>query len=133
MSTKKTAERLPRRLECAHADTCLAGYWSGHHRAHVAIPVYKGMHLADVKRAILSELRQGAVMGSDRLAWLLSSDWVGPEDAGAAEIAFARAVAAVNRMRPAVPRARRLFDDLEATPADYDGPDVMAFFVFVEA
>ena len=126
-------ETLPRKLECAHADTCLPDYWRGHHRAHVAVPVYRGMHLAEVKRAILSELRQGAVMGSDRLAWLLSSDWVGPGNAGAAEIATKRAVAAVNRMRPAVPRARRLFNDLEATPADDDGPEVYAYFVFVEA
>lgn len=125
-------EGVPRKLECAHVDTCLPDYWRGDSRPWVAIPVYKGIHLADVKRAIMDELRMGAVGGSDRLARLLS-DCPEPDDALAAEIATERAYAAVNRLRPAVPRARRLFTDLEATPADYDGPDVMAFFVFVEA
>lgn len=126
-------ETMPRKLECAHADTCLPDFWRGDSRPHVAIPVYKGMHMVEVKRAIMNELRMGAVMGSDRLAFLLSADYVGPEDESAADIATKRAYAAVNRLRPAVPRARRVFNDLEAAPADYDGPDVYAYFVFVGA
>ncbi len=126
-------EKMPRKLDCAHVDTCLPDYWRGDSRPWVAVPVWHGIHLADVKRAIMDELRQGAVGGSDRLAFLLSAEYVDPENEGAAEIATVRAYAAVNRLRPAVPRARRLFNDLEVTPADYDGPGVYAYFVFVEA
>lgn len=65
------------KLEIYHADTCLPGYWPGHHRAHVQIPVVPGMSGKAIREAIRSEISQGAVMGSDDIAFLLSADYVG--------------------------------------------------------
>lgn len=111
-------------LELVHADTCLSDYWSGHHLAHVQIPVYKGMHLSEVKAALHSELNQGAVAGSDERTQDDSGD-VGDKW-------YKKAHAAVNRLKPAVKGKRRMFEGLE--PAhDNDGEaTVYAFFVFVE-
>lgn len=67
------------KLELIHVDTCLPDYWSGHHLPHVMIPAIPGMSGKDIREAIRDELRQGAVMGSDDLAFLLSADYVGPE------------------------------------------------------
>ena len=66
------------KLECAHVDTCLPDYWSGHHLPHVQIAVWRGMTMRQVKQAIRDELRQGAVMGSTDYARLLSADMVAP-------------------------------------------------------
>lgn len=116
-------------LNCQHADTCLPDYWGGHHRAHVQIPVYRGMSPKAVRDAIASELRQGAVAGSDRLADLLSADMVAPEDEKLADAVTRAAYAAIRRdVRPAKKGARRLFLDLE--PETEDGESVCAFFVF---
>lgn len=68
------------KFELYHADTCLSGYWSGHHRAHIAIQVWHGMTLKQIKDSLEDELRQGAIAGNERLAYLLSSDFVSPEE-----------------------------------------------------
>lgn len=120
------------KLECAHADTCLLDYWSGHHLPHVAVLVWYGMTLRQLKQAIRDELRQGAVMGSDDSTRLLSADMVRPDEEKQADRITRAAYAAVNRIRPAKKGARRLFTDLEQTPDDWDGESVYAFFVFVE-
>ena len=52
-------------LECCHADTCLSDYWGGHHLAHVQVPVWNGMSLAELKKALMAELNEGAVAGGD--------------------------------------------------------------------
>lgn len=117
-------------LHCHHADTCLPCYWSGHHRAHVQVPVYRGMSPRAVRDAIRDELRQGAVAGSDKLARLLAADLVLPEDEKLADAVTLAAYAAVRRdVVPAKKGARRLFLDLE--PQGDDDESVYAFFVFV--
>lgn len=114
----KTATVQP--LECCHADTCLPDYWSGHHLPHVAIPVWPGMSLADIRRELLSELNQGAVSGSDMPREYEESDlfW----------LVVRRMRAAVRRMKPARKGQRRFFLDLE--PQTEDDETVYAFFVF---
>lgn len=119
------------KLECCHVDTCLPDYWSGHHLPHVAIPVYRGMTLKEIKDAIKHELRHGYVMGATETADLLRADWVPPEKEKAADRATKAAYAAVNRIKPAKPRQRKFFLDLpEETESDEDST-VYAFFVFV--
>lgn len=112
-------------LECAHADTCLPDYWGGHHAAHIQVPVYKGMHLSELKSALHSELNQGAVMGSDERTF---------DNSGAIGDAwYKRAHAAINRIKPAVKGKRRLFEDLEESSAADDGcATVYAYFVFID-
>ena len=119
------------KLECAHVDTCLSDYWSGHHLPHVQIAVWRGMSMRQVKQAIRDELRQGAVAGSTGDARLLSADMVAPEEEKRADQLTRAAYAAVNRLKPAKKGARRLFTDLEETPDEFDGESVYAFFVFV--
>jgi len=115
------------KLECAHVSTCLPDYWSGHHLPHVQIPVYPGMTLKQVKASIKSELVEGAVMGSDDSARLLSADMVRPEEVTQSDRLTRAAYAAVNRMRLADKRKRKLFADIE--PCE---DSVYAYFVFVE-
>lgn len=117
-------------LHCHHADTCLSDFWSGHHRAHVQIPVYRGMSPRALRDAIYSELWQGAIAGSDKLADLLRSDMVQPEDEKLADAVTRAAYAAVRRdVVPAKKGTRRLFLDLEP---DNEGEEcVYAFFVFM--
>ena len=52
-----------------HADTCLSGYWGGHHLPHVSIPVDGTITVKEVFDQIRSEINQGAFAGS--LAWEL--------------------------------------------------------------
>lgn len=118
-------------LECVHVDTCLPDFWSGHHLAHVQIPVYKGMTLKAIKADICSELAQGAVMGSDDLAFLLSADFVGDDRDADAVKATKSAYAAVSRMKPVNKGQRRFFTDLEPQTDD-DCSTIYAYFVFVE-
>lgn len=119
------------KLECSHVDTCLACYWSGHHLPHVQIPVWRRMTLAEVKRELTGELRQGAVMGSTDDARLLSADFVAPDEEKRADRLTRAAYAAVRRIKPAKKGARKLFLDLEK--GEDDDETVYAFFVFVEA
>jgi hypothetical protein len=115
-------------FECCHADTCLSDYWSGHHLPHVQIAVWPGMTMAQIKYAIRSELRHGAVMGSTDEARLLSADMVAPGEERRADMLIRRAYAAVARMTPARKNQRRFFTDLEQT--EDDETTVYAFFVF---
>ena len=116
------------KLECIHADTCLPGYWGGHHLAHVQIPVYRGMTLKAIKESICYELRLGAVCGSDEIARLLSDDFV--TDGKRADQVTRAAYAAVNRIKPNKKGQRRFFTDLEEQ--DEDSESVYAYFVFEE-
>lgn len=111
-------------LELVHADTCLSDYWPGHHLAHVQTPVYKGIHLSEVKAQLHSELNQGCVMGNDERTQDDSGD-VGDKW-------YKKAHAAVNRLKPAVKGKRRMFETLEETPDDDNSETVYAYFVFVE-
>lgn len=117
------------KLELCHADTCLPDYWSGHHRAHLQIPVYPGMTLKAIKQALKDEIRQGAVMGSERLAYLLSSGFVAPSEEKEANAATMAAYAAINRIKPAKKGQKRFFTELE--PCDENSDEVYAFFVFM--
>ena len=118
------------KLELVHVDTCLADYWRGHHKAHIAIPVYNGMTLREIKDALRHEIQHGAVMGSDDLARLLSAYVVRPEEEKLADKAVRAAYAAVNRLKPARKGQKKFFQDLEET--DENEECVFAFFVFVE-
>lgn len=120
------------KLELCHADTCLPDYWRGHHKAHVSIPVYRGMKLCDIKAALRSELSQGAVAGNDDIARALSYDLL-PADISEkqADQITKAAYAAINRMRPNKKGQRRFFIDLEPDEEDCDF-SVYAYFVFVE-
>lgn len=119
------------KFECCHADTCLPDYWSGHHLPHVQIPVYRGMTLAQVKSAIKNELILGAIAGNTDNARLLSADMVRPDEEKQADQVTRAAYAAVNRMRLADKRKRKLFMGLEESTDDDCCDSVYAFFVFV--
>lgn len=112
------------KLECVHADTCLADYWGGHHLPHVQIPVWYGMTMREIKARLHDELRMGAVGGSDPIV---------QDDSGeAGDRWYKKAHAAVNRLAPAKKGQRRFFTDIPAC-ADDDAESIYAFFVFVEA
>ena len=119
------------KFECCHADTCLDGYWSGHHLPYVQIPVRNGMSMKQIKQAIGRELREGAVMGSDDQARLLSADMVRPHEDKLADQLTRATYAAVNRMKPAKKGQRKFFTDLETDDSE-DRETVWAFFVFRE-
>ena len=53
------------KLICAFVDVCLPDYWGGHHLPHVAVPVNRDTTFADLREAIIDELRMGAVAGAD--------------------------------------------------------------------
>ena len=105
-------------LECCHADTCLSDYWGGHHLAHIQVPVWNGMSLAELKKALMSELNEGAVAGAGY-----------PGDHDEQWYAAARdAVQAIEAKTAA--GADNLFPLLEPQGDDEDAPTVYAFFVF---
>ena len=114
-------------LECCHADTCLSDYWGGHHLAHVQVPVWNGMSLAELKKALMAELNEGAVAGAG-----YPGDWdeqwyAAARDAVQAIEAFA--VRAIEAKTPAA-AAENLFPLLIPQGDDDDVPTVYAFFVF---
>lgn len=113
-------------VECLHVDTCLSGYWGGHHLPHVQIAVWRGMTIGDVRRGILYELNQGCIMGSTEEARLLQADVVQPEEADLAEFLFEKVCKSVEKLRG---NKRRLFTDLEESD-DEDSESVYAYFVF---
>lgn len=109
-------------LECVHVDTCLPDYWSGHHLAHVCIPVYGPMTLKDIKRALHSEINQGAIAGNDKRA---------RDDSGeVGDTWFYRAHAAVNKIKPKTKGQRLFFKEIMPIDPDYCGESVYAYFVF---
>lgn len=116
------------KMTCAHADTCLPDYWSGHHLPHVQIPVTRRkMSLAEIRRAIRSELAQGAVMGNSDEARLLSYDYVADEKR--ADALTRAAYAAVNRDVVGVRKGQRFADTGVTEFGEYD-ESVYMFFVF---
>lgn len=116
------------KITCQHADTCLSDYWSGHHLPHVQIPVTRRkMPLAEIRRMIRSEIRQGAVMGNGEDAMLLSADFVNDEKRADR---LTRAVyAAINRDVRGAKAGQRYIDTGVTEFDDYD--TVYMFFVFV--
>lgn len=105
-----------------HADTCLPDYWPGHHRPHVQVPCSgERMSLAEIRRAIRSEIAQGAVCGSDDDAALLSCDFV--RDEKRADALTREVYAAINRDIRGAKKGQRYI------PAEEDG--VYMFFVIV--
>lgn len=120
------------KLELCHADTCLPDYWSGHHKAHLQVPVDGSTTMRELRDMLRDELRQGAVAGSDEIASLLSADFVKPEEERKADQVTRAAYAAVNRLR-LQPGKRRPFPNLEKRAEPYDDSEsVYAFFVFME-
>lgn len=116
------------KMNCIHADTCISDYWSGHHLPHVQIPVTRRkMSLAEIRRMIRSEIAQGAVMGSDDEARILSHCHM--DDTKRADTVRRAAYAAINRdIRGAKPGQRYI--DTGVTEFD-DCDSVYMFFVFV--
>lgn len=117
------------KVSIAHADTCLIDFWSGHHMPHVMIPAYP-QSFASVRRAIVNEIRMGAVMGSDVDARLLSADMVRPEEEARADKLTRKVYAAINRdIKPERKGDRLAFRDVEE-PNDCE-ESVYAYFVIV--
>lgn len=113
-------------LECIHADTCFPDYWGGHHLPHVQVPVWNGMSLAELKKALMSELNEGAVGGSDA-PHDYDEQWYAAACA-AVQAIEAFAVRAIKAKTPAA--AENLFPLLIPQGDDDDVPTVYAFFVF---
>lgn len=117
------------KLECCHADTCLPDYWGGHHLPHVQVPVDSNTSFKELRASIMDEIRQGAVMGSDDNARLLSADMVRPNEEKQADRLTRAVYAAINRdVRPRVKGTRRPFRDIEPASDGFDS--VHAYFVF---
>lgn len=107
-------------LECIHVDTCLSGYWGGHHLPHIQAAVHNGISLEELKRQLRTELRDGLVMGAD----------YDESDERWHQAALA-AVDAITVNEDADPE--HLFQGLEPVPEDDDdGELVYAYFVFRE-
>ena len=54
------------RVDIAYTDTCLPDYFGGDSRPHVTIyPTKQGYTSSELREAILSEFRQGAIGGHD--------------------------------------------------------------------
>lgn len=112
-------------LIALHCDTCLPSYWGGHHLPHIQVIVQKGDTLGELKANLLSELNQGAVMGSDAPAED-DTEWYNAARRAVEKIEAAGQTA-LN------PDDTRLFLDLEETSEDDDGSEsVYAYFVFEE-
>jgi hypothetical protein len=103
----------------------LPDYWSGHHLAHIQVPVDRTTTITQLRAALHSELNEGAVAGSDRR----TLDDSGPDG----DAWYKAAHAAIDRdVRLKHPRTTlRPFRDLEAQ-LDDDDYSVYAFFVFVD-
>lgn len=117
------------KVTCSHVDTCLPDYWSGHHLPHISVPVDRNTSFKELRASIMDEIRQGAVMGSDDNARLLSADMVRPDEEKQADRLTRAVYAAINRdVRPRVKGTRRPFRDIEAATDGFDS--VYAYFVF---
>lgn len=114
------------KVSIVHADTCLPDYWSGHHRPHLQVPAYR-MTFAELRRALRSEIAQGAVAGSDDDTLLLSRDLL--TDKQRAEMLTRKVYAAINRdIRPARKGDRLCFHDVETGDCE---DSIYAFFVII--
>lgn len=117
-------------LEIIHVDTCLPDYWSGHHKAHICVPVWNGITFDQLKRSIHSEISQGAVCGSDTIAEMLglSGDF-SDDDISIAYQAAQDAVDGIVLSESANPE--NLFTNLD-TDMDDDYEPVYAYFLIVD-
>lgn len=117
------------KLEIIHVDTCLPGYWSGHHKAHVSVPVWRGMTLDHLKSSLHSEISEGAICGSDTVSDLLrlSEDFSDEE----IEMAYQAAQDAVDAIVLSESANQdHLFNlDLDL---DDDGETVYAYFLIID-
>lgn len=113
------------KLICAHVDICLPDYWSGHHLAHISVPVYNGMKLGELKSVLHSELNEGAVAGNNPL----TMDGSGEDG----DKWYKKAHAAVNRITLVNPKKRKLFTELDVQTEDDYCDSVYAYFVFIES
>ena len=126
-------------VTCEHAGTMLPDYWSGHHLAHVAVPVDSGTTWDDLHNLILSELMDGCIMGSTPLAQLLSEE----NSAGHAThrdterdlAVIAAHIAVLRDLKPNKPGGRP-FPNLPSPDDDdadlFDSESAYAYFVFVQ-
>ena len=118
------------KVSIAHADTCLSDYWRGDSRPHLQITAHP-MTFAAVRRALESEVRQGAVMGSDDNARLLSADFVRPGEEKRADELTRKVYAAIRRdVKPAKRGNRLAFRDIDISEDDFS-ESVYAFFVIM--
>ena len=109
------------KLICALADVCLPDYWGGHHLPHVAVPVSRDTTFADLRTAIIDDLRAGAVAGADAT----------PEDTYENDEWYYAAIRAVMcDVQPREPGAGYPFRDLDGSE-DENSESVYAYFVFV--
>ena len=114
-------------LECCHADTCFPDYWGGHHLAHVQVPVWNGMSLVELKKALMAELNEGAVAGTgypgdhDEQWYAAARDAVRAIEAKAVRAIEAKTAAGAENLFPLL---------VPQTEDDDDVPTVYAFFVF---
>lgn len=111
------------KLNLIYAGTCLPDYWGGHHKAHISVPVYRGMTLAALKADLRSELAEGAIMGSDDLSMKLGDS---PDSCEEAYHAAKDSVKSITQTKP----GELLFLDLEEPEDDHH--HVHAYFVFTE-
>jgi len=109
------------KLICAHADTCLPDYWGGHHLPHVAVMVNRHTTFADLRTAIIHELRMGAVAGADAT----------PEDTYENDEWYKAALGTVMcDVQPRDPSVEYPFRDLSSSENENSEP-VYAYFVFI--
>ena len=109
------------RYTLVQADTCLPGYWGGHHLPHVSMPVDGATTVKELLAGIRSELSQGAVAGS--LGW----EVIESEEFRAACM---QAVQYLVEMNAGI-LTKIAFPNLEVLEGDDCCEPVMAFFVFV--
>lgn len=120
-------------LACQQVSVCMPDYWQGSSTAHIAVPVAYNTTMRDLREALCRELRQGAVTGSDKTAYLLSADLVRPEEEKAADDYTRAAYAAVRRMHLGRKGGGRIYSNLEPVKDDdCEGDMVYAYFLFTE-
>jgi len=117
------------KINIVHVDTCLTAYWGGHHLPFVQVPVYRGVTMQELRASIRGEINEGAIGGSTDDARLLADAVNGPEEQRRADRLHRAALAGVKRLRPAKPKRRKLFLDLDESPDDDCADTVYAFFI----
>lgn len=99
------------------ADVCLPDYWTGHHLAHISVPVDNHTAMVDFKKSARNEIILGTIMGAD---YEESEEW---ENA---------ALSAIDNLETKTPGYNGpLFPNLEETEEDYCD-SVQDYIVFTE-